>query len=343
MLGASWLNIPKAIELTIGNGCDVLAGTAFGPQTGENFESFDAFYQAFLIQLDHLVETVIDGIEKQNEIAMEINPSPLYSCSMASCIESGKDVFENGMPRSNASIKCCGIGTTADALAAMKLLVFDQKVVNYADMRHALLNNWKGYEWLREKALVLTEKFGNHQPMTDTFAREVYHHLTDLFVGRPCNRGGVYRMGGYSITKCIQFGAKLCATPDGRVAGEPFSKNFSGTAGKETEGLTASMLSALAIDQTEHVNGCVLEFVAHPSALEGEAGLDALTMLAEVYMKQGGFALQGNVLQLEQLKDAQKHPEKYPNLQVRLCGWNEYFVNMNPESQNAFIKRLEAM
>lgn len=343
MLGSSWMSIPKAIELSINNGYDVQTGAVFGPQTGENFDSFDAFYQAFLTQLDHMVETVIDGIEKQNEIAMDINPSPLYSCSMASCIQSGKDVFESGLPRSNVSVKCCGIGTVADSLTAMKLLVFEQKLVSYADMRKALLNNWKGYEWLREKALALTEKFGNHQPLTDSFARDVYHHLYELYAGRPAGRGGVYRMGGDSITRCITLGTKLSATPDGRMACEPFSKNFSGTAGMETEGLTASMLSALAIDQTEFADAGVLDFVAHPSALEGEAGLDALTMLAEVYMKQGGFALQGNVLQLEQLKDAQIHPEKYPNLQVRLCGWNEYFVHMSPESQNAFIKRLEAV
>jgi len=343
MLGASWLSIPKAIELAVNNGYDVMTGKRLGPQTGEEFESFKAFYQAFLTQLDNMVEVVIDGVEKQNEIAREINPSPLFSCSMESCISSGKDVFENGLPRSNVSIKCCGIGTTADALVAMKQLVFDQKLVSYDDMRKALLANWAGYEWLREKALALPEKFGNHQPLTDGFAQTVYHHLADLYVGRPCNRGGVYRMGGDSITKCIHFGAKLSATPDGRKAGTPFSKNFSGTAGMETEGLTAAMLSALAIDQTEHVNGCVLDFVAHPSALEGEAGLDALTTLAEVYMKQGGFALQGNVLQVEQLKEAKIHPEKYPNLQVRVCGWNEYFVNMSEEAQDAFIKRLEAI
>ena len=262
---------------------------------------------------------------------------------MKSCIDTGRDVFENGLPLSNVSVKCCGIGTAADALAAMKLLVYEQKMVTYAEMRTALLNNWKGYEWLHERALALEEKFGNHKPLTDQFAHDVYHHLYELYVGRPCNRGSVYRMGGDSITRCISLGEKLCATPDGRMAGESFSKNFSGTAGQETEGLTAAMLSALAIDQTEFADAGVLDFMAHPSALEGEAGLDAMVTMTEVYLSNGGFALQGNVLQLEQLKDAKLHPEKYPNLQVRVCGWNEYFVNMSEEAQDAFIKRLEAI
>lgn len=343
MIGSSWMSIPKALELTLGNGTDIGTGENFGPQTGTDFAAFDDFYKAFLAQLDHMVETVIDGIERQNKMAMEVNPSPLYSCSMKSCIDTGRDVFENGLPLSNVSVKCCGIGTAADALAAMKLLVYEQKMVTYAEMRTALLNNWRGYEWLRERALALEEKFGNHKPLTDQFAHDVYHHLYELYVGRPCNRGGVYRMGGDSITRCISLGEKLCATPDGRMAGESFSKNFSGTAGQETEGLTAAMLSALTIDQTEFADAGVLDFMAHPSALEGEAGLDAMVTMAEVYLTNGGFALQGNVLQLEQLKDAKQHPENYPNLQVRVCGWNEYFVNMSEEAQDAFIKRLEAI
>lgn len=147
----------------------------------------------------------------------------------------------------------------------------------------------------------------------------------------------------FAGTRCISLGEKLCATPDGRMAGESFSKNFSGTAGQETEGLTAAMLSALTIDQTEFADAGVLDFIAHPSALEGKAGLDAMVTMAEVYLTNGGFALQGNVLQLEQLKDAKQHPENYPNLQVRVCGWNEYFVNMSEEAQDAFIKRLEAI
>lgn len=148
-------------------------------------------------------------------------------------------------------------------------------------------------------------------------------------------------MGADSITRCFSLGKKLWATPDGRFAGEAISKNFCGTVGKETEGITALMLSALSIDQTEICDAAVLDYVAHPSALEGEAGLDAMVIFTETYLKNGGFALQGNVLQLEEMRDAQKHPEKYPNLQVRVCGWNEYFINMSEEIQNAFIKRLE--
>ena len=341
MIGASWTDIAKAVELVFGNGVDMTTGKRFGPETGTEFASFDAFMTAFYTQLDEMVNRVINGIEHQNTIAMDINPSPLYSCSVASCMESGRDVFEGGMTYNNVSVKCCGIGTTVDALAAVKQLVFEKKEVSWAELRRAVLNNWQGYELLHAQALTLRDKFGNNMPLTNQLAREVYHHLYELYVGRKAGIGGVYRMGADSITRCISLGQKLWATPDGRMTGQIISKNFCGTVGREVEGITASLLSALAIDQTEICDAAVLDYVIHPSAVEGEAGLDAMVTFTETYLNNGGFALQGNVMQVEELKDAQKHPEKYPNLQVRVCGWNEYFVNMQKEIQNAFIKRLE--
>lgn len=341
MIGASWMDIAKAVELAFNNGIDIRTGRQFGCQTGVDFQTFDSFMQAFYLQLDEMVNRVVAGIECQNAIAMQINPSPLYSCSINSCLERGKDVFEGGMSYNNVSIKCCGIGTTVDALAAVKMLVFDEKKTNWATLRRAIQVNWQGYEMLHCQVLALKEKFGNNRPLTNQLAREIYHHLYQLYVGRPAAIGGIYRMGADSITRCFSLGKKLWATPDGRFAGEAISKNFCGTVGKETEGITALMLSALSIDQTEICDAAVLDYVAHPSALEGEAGLDAMVIFTETYLKNGGFALQGNVLQLEEMRDAQKHPEKYPNLQVRVCGWNEYFINMSEEIQNAFIKRLE--
>jgi len=342
MIGASWLNIAKAVELSLNNGADMNTGYPFGPKTGLRHETFEEFYRCFFTQLDTLVETTIDGIEKQNGIAMSINPSPLYSLSMKSCIERGKDVFEGGMKYSNVSVKCCGIATAADALAAIETFVYDEKIISLEELSKAMRLNWVGYEELRLRALALPEKFGNHRPRTDRFAKEIYEHLFRLYVGRPAGRGGVYKMGGDSITRCVDYGRGVAATPDGRKNGQPVSKNFSATAGMEKEGLTASILSALAIDHTQFSDACVLDFMLHPSAVEGEEGLSAMVNLTEVYLKNGGFAFQGNVLSPDELRDAQKNPQKYPNLQVRVCGWNEYFVNLSKTIQDSFIRRLEA-
>lgn len=342
MIGASWTVSTKAVEYLMSNGADMMTGDIDSIQTGVDFPDFDAFMAAFYRQLDHVIDRVIESIELQNTTAMKINPSPLYSASIGSCVERGRDVFDGGMEYSNISIKVCGIGTTVDALAAVKVLVYDQGVVSFPEMRKAVLNNWEGYEELRIKALKLKEKFGNHEPLTDRLAKEIYTHLFDYFVGRPTPMGGVYRMGGDSIDRCIYYGFGIGATPDGRRNGDAFSKNFNGTSGMEKESLTASVLSATEIDHTQFADACVYDYTAHPSAFEGEKGLDAMEALYRVYFARGGFALQGNVLNVDQLHDAQKHPEKYPNLQVRVCGWNEYFVNMVPEKQDALILRLEA-
>ncbi len=342
MIGASWLLIPKALEYVMNNGRDWTTGKQMQEDTGDDFATFEDFYKAVLFQLDGIVERIIAGIERQNrDAAMKMNPSPLFSLTIASCVEKGRDAFDGGMEMSNVSVKCHGIGTMADALAAVKVLVYEKKATTFATMKDAILNNWEGYESLRQAVLTLPQKFGNHEPMTDGFARDIYKHLNDLYVGRKANRGGVYRMGGDSITHCEDMGIHLCATPDGRFAHTQTSKNFNGVVGMEKSGLTASLLSATEIDHTDFADACVYDFILHPSAIEGEEGLNALEAAIKVYFARGGYAIQGNVMQVEDLKDAQVHPEKYTNLQVRVCGWNEYFINMSKINQDTYIHRLE--
>lgn len=341
MIGASWLNIAKSVEYLMNGGRDAASGKQVVPPVRTDFKTFDEVYDAYLAILDEIVDNVIRGIEIQNGLAMKINPSPLYSMSVHSCVERGKDAFDGGMRMNNVSVKCFGIGTAADSLAAIRQLVFEEKIVSFEELCCAVQADWQGYEELRIHTLNLKQKFGNHEPITDGLAKNIYKHLFEYYVGRPSARGGVYRMGGDSINYSIYFGQTMWATPDGRHKFEIMSKNFGGTPGMEKSGLTASMLSALSIDHSDLCDACVYDFIAHPSALEGEKGLDAMESLLRIYFEKGGFALHGNVLQPDQLKDAREHPEKYPNLQVRLCGWNEYFVQMAPEAQEAFIRRLE--
>ena len=131
------------------------------------------------------------------------------------------------------------------------------------------------------------------------------------------------------------------ATPDGRKAGEPLSKNMGAVTGMDRKGLTALIQSAVKTKPILFPNGSVLDFVLHPSAVAGDDGLDAFLALLQVYFAKGGFAMQGNVFRAEVLKDAQANPEKYANLQVRVCGWNVFFVNLSKPEQDAFIKQAE--
>ena len=140
---------------------------------------------------------------------------------------------------------------------------------------------------------------------------------------------------------CIHLGRNTAATPDGRWAGTSVSKNLSASDGKDRSGITAYMQTLLKIDSSVFVNGAPCDFILHPSAVEGEKGLADFMSLIEIYFANGGFAMQGNVFNAETLKEAQISPEKYSTLQVRVCGWNEYFVKLSREMQDKFIRQCE--
>jgi formate C-acetyltransferase len=131
------------------------------------------------------------------------------------------------------------------------------------------------------------------------------------------------------------------ATPDGRYKGAPLSKNLCASTAMDRNGITALIQSVTEIDHANFPTGSVLDIVLHPSAVRGEDGLDAFYGLLVTYFKRGGFALHGNVFNAEDLKAAQREPEKYRNLQVRVCGWNAYFVNLTKAEQDAFICQAE--
>ena len=158
---------------------------------------------------------------------------------------------------------------------------------------------------------------------------------------KPNNRGGVFKAALFCIDYFVGYGQKTMATPDGRKAGEVLSKNLCSTVGMDKSGITALINSAANIDHSKFPNGTVLDIVLHPSAVSGEAGLNAFYTLLKTYFVKGGMALHGNVFNSEDLKKAQKNPDKYKNLQVRVCGWNAYFVNLTKEEQDCFIKQAE--
>jgi formate C-acetyltransferase len=133
------------------------------------------------------------------------------------------------------------------------------------------------------------------------------------------------------------------ATPDGRRAGEILSKNLCATVGMDRNGITALIRSVTKMELFRFPTGSVLDILLHPSAVVGEDGLDAFLGILLAYFRQGGFAMHGNVFCAEDLRAAQKEPEKYKNLQVRVCGWNVFFVNLSKTEQDAFIRQAEGV
>lgn len=342
LICCSWISAPKAIELAINNGVDMLTGRVNGTQFATAPATYPEFYRRFLVQLDTILSGVFQAIDQESEYMHLINPSPLYSGTFASCIDRCRDVYHSGTIYPNTSVKLCGIGTAVDSLMIVKKYVYEEQRISFEELRSLLCNNWEGGEQLRLDILNEKNRYGNGLSEPDQTARDIYEHAAALIVGRKNRIGGVYRLGADSVMHCIDHAIHVGATPDGRLSKAMFSKNMCSVAGMEREGVTAAMLSVLNIDTSNLLNAAVFDFIIHPSAVEGERGLDALTALTKVYFNKGGMVIQGNIFSVDDLQEAQRNPEKYANLQVRVCGWNEYFVKMTPQKQNDFIKRCQS-
>lgn len=304
-------------------------------------ESYGEFLDAVKAQLTHLTKTAMDSVVTREGYYGRLGFDPILSATYESSVEKGVDVMEGGAKYNNSSLQLLGIASLCDGVAAVKRLVYDEKRISFTELAEALKNDWKGYEKLRAEIKRLPEKFGNGDPLTDSLAKELSGHFASVMNNAPNGRGGVFKAACFSIDYCFSWGYSTGATPDGRCYGEPFSKNLCAATAMDRKGITALINSVTAMDHSLFPNGSVLDVVLHPSAVSGEDGLFAFYGILMTYFKKGGFAMHCNVFDAETLKKAKKEPEKYSNLQVRVCGWNAYFVNLSEKEQDAFIRQAE--
>jgi len=237
----------------------------------------------------------------------------------------------------------CGLGTAVDAVMAVKYLVFDRKETTLAELKQALADNWEGHEVLRKKALNCPHKFGNGDVQTDLYAEAISKFFCSRVNGRKNARGGVYKAIMHSAMQFVWQGNKTGATPDGRRAGDEISKNASPTPGMDRNGITALLQSAISLVPTLYPESFCLDAMLHTQTVSGEKGLVVLKSILDSYYLQDGMSLQFNVFDTEVLKDAQKNPQKYPNLQVRICGWNALWNTVPKKEQDAYILRAETI
>ena len=271
----------------------------------------------------------------------EISPSNLYSGTMTDSLEKGVDGYARGMKYNNTVYCICGLATLVDSLCAIKKYVFDQKELTLAELAEALKNDWKGHEDLRQRILNDPDKYGNGSPLADELTVRLTRFFAARTNGRPNSRGSAWKLGMLSIDKNLRLGALMCATPDGRSAHMPFSKNLSPTIGMDRGGVTTLLNSVSKIDFTEFPHSGMLDLILHPTAVSGEDGLSAFAALVRTYFAKGGHSLQFNIFSSKTLRAAQQEPEKYRNLQIRVCGWNVYFVDLEKPLQDAFIRESE--
>lgn len=338
--GNGGVNLAKAVEFAFTGGKDLATGAQISRETAPaaTFEEFLCTVKAHLAEMTDHCLSHITQIETYYGL---IGPDPILSSMYDHSVERGVDVMEGGALYNNSSLYFYFFASLIDSLCAVKKLVFEEKTVSMERLGEILKHNWEGEEALRLRAKSLAEKYGNGNPLADSLTEEFSRYLADLVNEKPNGRGGVFKAALFCIDRFVSYGEKTMPTPDGRLAGEVLSKNLCASVGMDRKGVTALIRSATRIDHSRFPNGTVLDVVLHPSAVKDEDGLNAFYALLKTYFTLGGMALHGNVFSAQTLKKAQENPEAYRNLQVRVCGWNAYFVNLSRPEQDCFIKQAE--
>ena len=338
-----YVNLVKGIELVFNNGRDIKTGDLMGVETGDvvNFKTFEEFKAAYIKQIEHLINKAFIISDFYDLHLLDMNPAPIYSASMPDSVKNGKDAYYNGVKYNNTLIFLSCHATVADSLMMVKKHVYDNNTTTMSELRDAIMADWEGYEELRAIMKNDPEKFGNNIDSVDNISCDLFNHFTSIVTTRKNTRGGHYVVEGESIWFSHRWADKCSATPDGRKRGDCLSKNMGASEGQDRRGVTALIQSVTKIDATNLAYGAPFDYMLHPTAVQGDDGLDAMLGLLRTFMKRGGYGFQGNVHDSKTLKDAQVHPENHQGLQVRICGWSWYFTKMDKNFQDEFIRRAE--
>lgn len=337
-----YLNVPKVLEITLNNGIDPLTGKKAGIETGDprTFKNFEELYDAFLKQLNFVVDQKTRVSNYIDQMFAKYAPAPFLSVVIEDCITKGKDYY-NGGPRYNTSyIQCTGLGTITDSLSVIKKHVFEEKNFSMETLLTAISKNYEGEEALRQRIINRTPFFGNDDEYADSIAVRVYNDLLAAIDGKPNVKGGQYHLNMLSTTCHVYFGKVLGATPNGRFSGKSISDGTSPSHGCDTHGPTNVVRSLGKLDQVKS-GGTLLNLRFVPSLLKREKDVEKLGHLIRSYFTLGGHHIQFNVVDTATLIAAQACPEDYKDLMVRMAGYSDYFNDMNADLQQEIIDRTE--
>jgi len=337
-----YFNLNKVLEITLNNGIDPITGKRIGLETAnpENFTSFEKLYDAFERQLNYFIDIKIDGnLIVEREWAQNM-PVPFLSLQIDDCIGNATDYNAGGARYNTSYIQGVGLGSITDNLTAIRKHVYEDCNLSIKELLSALKSNFDGYDDLRYKVIYETPKWGNNDDYADRHAVMVFNSFYKAVNGRPSYRGGVFRINMLPTTSHVYFGSKISAMPDGRKAFEPLSEGISPVQGSDKNGPSAVILSASKIDHIK-TGGTLLNQKFSPSFFSTDESLDKLVMLIRSYFKLDGHHIQFNGVSAHTLRNAQKHPEKYRDLIVRVAGYSDYFNDLGEALQNEIIRRTE--
>lgn len=334
-----YFNLPKILEVTLHNGRDPRTKKQIGLQTGDpaSFETFDKLFDAYKKQLEYFINIKIRGSNVIEQINAKYMPVPLLSLVTEDCIKNAKDYNQGGARYNTSYIQGVGLGTLTDCFSSLKYYVYDTNSFSMEKLLDALEKDFKGNDILLHQ-LGRAPKYGNDDDYADDILKKVFKAYHGFVTGKANSKGGVYRINLLPTTCHVYFGEITGALPDGRKKGMPLSEGISPVQGADLCGPTAVLKSAAKIDHLK-TGGTLLNQKFLPDLLKDEKGIQGIVHLIRSYFKMDGHHVQFNVVDEKTLREAQKHPENYRDLIVRVAGYSDYFVDLTESLQEEIILR----
>ncbi len=337
-----YFNLVKILELTLHDGRDPRTGKLLGPRTGDprRFESFDALFDAWRLQVDHFAQIKLRGNHVFEHMYARYAPAPFLSIIIDDCIVKGRDYNAGGARYNTSYVQGVGTGSLTDSFAAIKHHVYDRQMLTMDALLRALGNDFEGAEEIRQLLINKSPKYGNDDDRADEIMVRCFTAFLDAVDGHPNCRGGKYHINMLPTTCHVYFGSVTGATPDGRRASAPLSEGISPVQGADRQGPTAVFKSAGKMDHLK-TGGTLLNMKLAPQLLAGDEGIDDLTSLVRGYFRMDAHHVQFNVVTAETLREAQANPEEHRHLIVRVAGYSDYFCDLTEALQDEIIARTE--
>jgi formate C-acetyltransferase len=341
--GCMMLNLVAAVEMALHDGWHPLMNWQVGPRTGaaDTIADFEAFYGAFERQLVFLIDHATQYNHQLGAAHAALRPTPLLSTLIAGSVDTACDVTQGGAQYNTSGVACIGLADVVDSLMSVKQLVFERRFTTLAELRLALLANFKGYEKLHALVMNKVPKYGSGDTEALALANRVTRMVHDHFAQRRNFRGGRYTSGFWSMSNHVAFGSLTGALPSGRLAGKAFTPGLS-PAPHASKNLLDNIRDIALIDPRTMDNNIAFNIKYVPSVQDSHArSVENMAGYVKTYFQLGGMQMQLNVVSSDTLKDAMAHPENYRDLLVRISGYNAYFVTLNRDMQIELIERTQ--
>lgn len=337
-------SFPIAVEWALFNGYTHYWKRDIGLKTGDPraFDTYEKFENAVKDQLAYQIKICVESVHLSERAHRKRLPKTVRSILTEGCLEKGKDCLMGGALFNNGpGLETTGVADLADSMAAVKKLVYEDRIFSMEQLVAMLDQNFEGYEAERQMLINRAPKYGNGDSYVDTIAKEMMDFVAAITMSYRNALGYHFVTGNVPATANVPHGEVTGALPSGRKAGTPLADGISPFSGYDKNGPTAILHSVCTLDVTKAACGNLLNMKLSPSLLNSEQDKRNFIALLRTEGALGGYHVQFNVVSNETLRDAQKHPENYGDLLVRVAGYSAYFVELRPDAQQSIIDRSE--